>query len=230
MNQVFLVIFICVSSIHLAGCCMRQVLVRNITKGMILLSLMGYYLCSVASLITEKTPAHFLILMTTAMILSSLTGDLLLMHKGMKWFITGGVSFLLTHILLIIIFCHYILISRCIWWCIVLYVLCLCGIGVLLYHRIKRFLPGTVLILMFCYLFVNGLMNVFALLLLMSALQTAFICIFTGAMLFFASDAVLFLVRFDKKSRIYRNHFIVMFTYILAKFLLVQGIILLQML
>ena len=45
------------------------------------------------------------------------------------------------------------------------------------------------------------------------------------AVLFFASDSILFFVRF-KKDCVFKTHFMVMLTYILAQFLIVEGFIL----
>ena len=42
----------------------------------------------------------------------------------------------------------------------------------------------------------------------------------------FISDSVLFNVRFNKES-IFKTHFLVMLTYIVAEFLIVEGLILL---
>ena len=49
---------------------------------------------------------------------------------------------------------------------------------------------------------------------------------FIGAVLFFASDSTLFFVRF-KKDGLLKTHFLVMLTYILGEFLIVEGFILL---
>ena len=50
--------------------------------------------------------------------------------------------------------------------------------------------------------------------------------LFIGAVLFFASDSTLFFVRF-KKDGLLKTHFLVMLTYILGEFLIVEGFILL---
>ena len=51
---------------------------------------------------------------------------------------------------------------------------------------------------------------------------------YIGAVLFFASDCSLFLVRYYKPRKIvYKDHFTVMLTYILGELLITQGIIML---
>lgn len=47
---------------------------------------------------------------------------------------------------------------------------------------------------------------------------------FIGAVMFFISDSTLFYVRF-KKDTVFKNHFIVMLAYIIAEFMIVQGLI-----
>ena len=49
--------------------------------------------------------------------------------------------------------------------------------------------------------------------------------ILLGALLFLASDSLLFMVRFNKKLPFYRQHFNVMLTYTLAKLMIVMGFI-----
>jgi uncharacterized membrane protein YhhN len=53
--------------------------------------------------------------------------------------------------------------------------------------------------------------------------------VFAGAVLFFASDAMVLVVRLHRTKELWRQHFLVMLTYILAKFFIVQGIILLSL-
>ena len=76
------------------------------------------------------------------------------------------------------------------------------------------------------YLGMNTLMNLFAALQAFSDGGMGSELILFGALLFLASDSILFLVRFDKKLPFYGKHFNVMLTYTLAKLLIVTGFIL----
>ena len=79
---------------------------------------------------------------------------------------------------------------------------------------------------MAAYLLANSAMNCFALYQLVSLPCLATAVTFIGAVLFFISDSTLFYVRFKKDGRL-KTHFIVMLTYILAEFLIVEGFVLL---
>ena len=69
-------------------------------------------------------------------------------------------------------------------------------------------------------------MNVFAFMLLVSRPCAATALTYIGAVSFFASDSLLFLTKFYKKP-MWRGHFPVMLTYIIAEFLITQGILML---
>lgn len=81
---------------------------------------------------------------------------------------------------------------------------------------------------MYIYLLANSAMNVFALMQLLSTGTLGAVIAYIGAVLFFASDCSLFLVRYYKPRKIvYKDHFTVMLTYILGELLITQGIIML---
>ena len=75
------------------------------------------------------------------------------------------------------------------------------------------------------YLVINGVMNCFALFRLIADPCLATVLTFIGAVSFFASDSILFYVRF-KKNGFFKTHFMVMLTYLLAEFLIVEGFLL----
>ena len=84
------------------------------------------------------------------------------------------------------------------------------------------------LCLMCFYLFCNSAMNVFALIQLTNAPSKGTVVAYIGAILFFISDCLLFLVRYyKKKDIIYKKHFFVMLTYILGEFMITLGTLLL---
>lgn len=150
------------------------------------------------------------------------------MKRGVKWFVAGGIAFGVAHGCLIAIFLPHIVFSSVSWRLVIVFG---AALGLFIFKMrtiLKRYLPASVLNMMMLYLLLNAVMNLFACMQLMSGFDTAAVLQFAGALLFFVSDTLLFLVRFDKKSRVYKKHFGVMLTYILAKFFLVQGIIILM--
>ena len=94
------------------------------------------------------------------------------------------------------------------------------------FKGLKEHLPKALFYPMFVYLLINGSMNSFALFQLISMPCKASVITFIGAVLFFISDSTLFYTRF-KKDTIFKNHFVVMLTYIIAEFLIVQGFVML---
>ncbi len=216
MKYVFLAIFILSSIIHLYASMCKMVKLRAITKPFLLLSLLGWYVLSVAE------PRAIVI----AALITSWLGDVLLIPKGVKWFSIGGMSFLLSHICFIVAYCVNIDFGVIPIWAILLAAAVYITITMIVFGRLKAHLPEKLFLPMMFYLLVNGTMNCFALYQLISIPCIATAVSFIGAVLFFASDSSLFFVRF-KKDGLLKTHFIVMLTYILGEFLIIQGLILL---
>ena len=86
-------------------------------------------------------------------------------------------------------------------------------------------MPKVTIRMMLAYLLGNVTMNLFAALQAVSNINHGSSLILLGALLFLASDCLLFLVRFNKKLPFYRQHFNVMLTYTLAKLMIVMGFI-----
>jgi len=216
MKYLFLALFLLSSAIHLYGSYIDNRKIRAWSKGFILLCLLGWYFCS----------ASFVSWIVVIAILASWLGDVLLIPKGIKWFIAGGISFMVSHFFFA--FAYWPNID---FWSLPVWAVIAAGIFyftmvVLVFRGLRPHLPHGLFYPMFFYLLINGTMNCFALYQLMSIPCTATIITFIGAILFFTSDSILFYVRF-KKDSIWKNHFIVMLTYILAEFLIVQGIMML---
>ena len=91
MKIVFLAVFFVSTAVHLYASLRKDTRLRNITKPFILLSLLGFYVLAARSVSTAVVLA----------LLFSWLGDVLLMPKGNQWFVSGGVSFLISHILFI---------------------------------------------------------------------------------------------------------------------------------
>ena len=214
MKYIFLAVFIISTSIHLYASAKKNRRLRNITKPFILLALLGFYLFAARSIL----PAIVL-----ALIFSWL-GDVLLMPRGVKWFTAGGISFMISHLFFILGYSKDIVfdsLSPAV--VIILALLFICAV-VLIFSKLKEYLPKRLFYPMFLYLLLNGAMNCFAIYRLLSkpCASTAITCI--GAILFFTSDASLFFVRFKKQGRL-KTHFLVMLTYSIGEFLIVLGLL-----
>ncbi len=216
MKYVFLAIFIIVSALHLYGSYINDRKLRAWSKGFILLSLLGWY-CYSAS------PVQWIVV---AALLMSWLGDMLLIPHGIKWFTAGGVSFMLSHMFFTLVYYPNVAFQRIPIWIIVIAAAVYFTAVLFIFRGLKPHLPKMMFFPMFFYLLVNGAMNCFAFYQLLSVPCVAAAVTFIGAMLFFASDSILFFVRF-KKDSVWKNHFLVMLTYIFAEFLIVWGIVML---
>ena len=215
MNFIYLVIFILTTILHLYATYSNNRPFRNVTKGFIILSLLGFYHTSVSD------PSWFIIIA----ILLSWIGDILLIPKGKKWFIAGGSSFLISHVFFILGFNELFDIGE-----VPLYFLipiaCMYVLAcILIFMKLKQFLHKILILPMFFYLMVNGAMNCFAWYRMIEGFSVPTLMTVIGAVLFFISDTALFFVDFNKNSRM-RSHFLVMLTYSLGEFLIVLGLIL----
>lgn len=213
MKYIFLTLFILSSMVHLYGSYINNSKIRACSKGFILLGLLGWYCCSALS---------FSWIVVIA-ILASWLGDMLLIPRGIKWFTAGGISFMVSHYFFALVYWPNIDFSRFPVWSVIVAGIFYFTIVVFVFRGLRPHLPHGLFYPMFLYLLINGTMNCFALFQLMSLPCTATIVTFAGAVLFFTSDSILFYVRF-KKDSVWKNHFLVMLTYIFAEFLIVQGI------
>lgn len=216
MKFVFLAVFLISAAIHLYASYKSDKPLRNKTKPFILLGLLGWYICC------AENPQTIVIVA----ILTSWLGDVLLIPKGVKWFATGGVSFAVSHFCFMLAYLPQIDFAAVPLWAIILTAAVYITVVCLVFKGLKPHLPKQLFYPMFAYLLINGSMNSFALFQLISMPCRATVITFIGAVMFFISDSTLFYVRF-KKDTIFKNHFIVMLTYIIAELLIVQGLIML---
>lgn len=216
MKYVFLAIFVISSAIHLYASRKRDVKLRAYTKGFILLALLGWYCCSV----DRVSPV------VVVALLASWLGDVLLIPKGVKWFVAGGISFMVSHAFFVLTYYPHVDFSVIPLWLIVAAAAVYFAAVWLVFRGLKAHLPKALFYPMFLYLLINGTMNCFAFYQLVSLPCAATAVTFIGAMLFFASDSLLFYTRFKKETKL-KTHFPVMVTYIFAEFLIVLGIIML---
>lgn len=216
MKFVFLAVFLISGVIHLYASYKSDKPLRNKTKPFLLLALLGWYICC------AENPQGIVI----AAIITSWLGDVLLIPKGVKWFTIGGISFGVSHLCFMLAYQSHIDFSLIPIWAIILIAAAYFTASVLVFKNLKPHLPKSLFYPMFVYLLINGAMNSFAFFQLISHPCKAAVITFVGAVLFFISDSTLFNVRFNKDT-IFKNHFLVMLTYIIAEFMIIQGLIML---
>ena len=214
LGYAFLAVFAVSTAIHLYASVKKDTKKRNITKPFILLSLLGFYVC---------TASHAALFIILALIFSWL-GDVLLIPQGTKWFTAGGIAFMVSHAFFIAGYCKDIVFSSIPVWLIALLGVFFVATVSVIFSKLKPHLPKALFYPMFLYLLINGAMNCFAIFRLVSNPTAATITTAIGAALFFVSDSSLFFVRFNKDSRM-KTHFIVMLTYSIGEFLIVLGLL-----
>lgn len=214
MEYVFLAVFAVASIVHLYASWKQEKKLRNWTKGFIVSALLGWYL-------TAGDPPKAV---TALALFFSWLGDVLLIPHGTKWFTAGGIAFMASHFLFIFSYLPNVDFGK-VGIPLLLGAAAVYVAAVLLVFRgLKGHLPKKLAPAMFLYLLINGAMNCFAFWQLVSRPCLASALVFAGAILFFASDSILFYVRFNKDSKL-KSHFPVMVTYILAEFLIVLGLL-----
>lgn len=216
MKTLFLLLFAAVSAVHLAASFVSNKKLRAATKGFILLFLLLYYLFA-----AEKRNGVLI-----AAVATSWLGDVLLIPPGNGWFAAGGISFMLSHFCFIAVYIMAVNFADVNVLLTVLAFLVYCVLIFLVFRALRETTPKKLYGGMIFYLLCNAAMNVFAFMLLVSRPCAATALTYIGAVSFFASDSLLFLTKFYKKP-MWRGHFPVMLTYIIAEFLITQGILML---
>ncbi len=220
LSYVFLALLAVSSVVHLIGSWIENNKMRMVTKPMLLIFILLYYLAA-----APRESRSILLILALA---TSWLGDVLLMPPGNKWFIMGGISFLISHFFFISVYVSNIDFSAVKWVFVIPAALVYYGIGFAVMSMIRRTVPKPMLPPMYFYLMVNGTMNVFAFMQLLTIPCAGSVIAMIGAILFYISDCTLFLVRYHKnKNLIFKKHFTVMFTYILGEFLITLGMVLL---
>lgn len=214
MKYLFIATFWISTLIHLYASKEKNTKLRNYSKPFILPSLLGMYVCSTENVLWSAVLAFIF----------SWLGDLFLIGKGVKWFSVGGVAFMISHFFFMISYSYDIPFDQVNIFLFLGIFLFYVTIVSFIFKELKKHLPKSLVIPMFFYLSINGLMNCFSLIRLISNVTTSNIITFIGATLFFISDSILFFVRFNKNSR-FKTHFWVMFTYSIGEFLIALGLI-----
>ena len=215
---VFLALFCAVSCVHLVHSWRDEPKKRAYTKPFLLPLLIGFYVFA------AKSVSPVLL----AALLTSWLGDVLLIPKGTKWFVMGGLSFLASHVLFMCVYLPRLGFSPWNLWVLLPAAAVYYGISVKVTLTLRETLPKMMLVPMILYLLANSTMNLFALLQLLTLRSVGAGVAYAGAVLFFASDCTLYLVRYHKnKDLIFKKHFTVMLTYLLGEALITVGVLLL---
>ena len=214
MSRVFVILLVIVSSAHLYASWANDNKLRAVTKPFILVCIGLWYLFRTGS------PDRLVV----AAVFFGWLGDILLIPRGTKWFSMGGISFMLGHVFYIAAFAARTDFSNIRWFNVFFAFVVYFFVAVRLMGSIKKDMSPRLYYPMLTYLAVNGTMNIFALMYLMSGLRPEALIVYVGAILFFISDCCLFLVRFRRPPVMKHRHFSVMLTYILAEFLIVYGL------
>lgn len=219
MKNLFLILYIAVSALHLVASWRDEPERRKKTKPFLLILLLLYYLFA------AKNPSVLLILA----LLTSWLGDVLLIPKGHKWFTLGGIAFMFSHLFFVLLYCGQITLSKVSPVLIVLLAAAYYGFSLFIIRRIRDNTPKAMVAPMYFYLICNSTMNIFAMMQLLSRPSLAAAVAYVGALLFYVSDCCLFLVRYGKKPEIvFKKHFTVMLTYLLGELLIVVGMLMLK--
>lgn len=215
MKYIFLALFILFSLAHLYGSFIDEKEIRKYTKGFVLLCLLAYYLLAAGTI----KP------LIVAALAFSLIGDMLLLGK--RFFVLGGVSFAFAHVCFSLAFASGTDFSRIPFWVYIVAGAVYIGIIVAMLTRVRHFASKTFLVGVGGYLLALSSTGAFALLQFISNPCFATGLIFVGGLFFLVSDVTLLRFRLIKGVKIWRNHFPIMITYIIAEFLIIYGTILL---
>lgn len=212
-DRILLILFVIVSLGELASELIGNSSLHTITKPMIMLSLIGYYILA--------SPSRSMI--TIIAMVASLAGDVLLMNP--TYFIAGLVAFLISHILYIFSYrqhqdgdssnpltgVHRVRLA---------FPILLAGTGlvVILYPSL-----GDLKIPVVIYAAVITLMALTALFRYGKTTPKSFWLVFAGAVLFMMSDSILAINKFLQPVPF--GGFLIMLTYISAQYCIVTGLV-----
>lgn len=209
-----LALFVLATVVHLNASLKQNKALRNKTKPFILIGLTGFYLSAADPAILSVVLALFF----------SWLGDMLLIPKGTKWFVAGGIAFMVSHAFFILSYVQETDFAALPKLLIFLFPAAFAAASLIIFRYLRPHLPKALFYPMLLYLLINGAMNCFAWFRAATAGRAAGIVTAIGALLFFVSDSSLFFVRFNKESRL-KTHFLVMLTYSLGEFLIILGLI-----
>ncbi len=217
MKYLFLGLFAGFSIVHLYYSWKDEKKGRAATKPFLLILIALYYVVS----------CDTLSLLLLFALLTSWLGDVLLIPQGTKWFISGGLSFFVSHFLFIAVYFGRINFGKVPWIAAILLACVYFAIAAKIIVMLRNSTPKEMRVAMYGYLIANTAMNVFAFMQMITNFSIGSVVAYIGAVLFFISDCSLFLVRYYDKPVVFKKHFTVMLTYLLGEFLITQGVLLL---
>lgn len=216
MKYIRLCLFGVFSLIHLYHSFIDDSKARSKTKPFLLLFLMLFYFLAAR----EK---NYLLL--SALFFSWL-GDVLLIPKGDKWFFRGGIAFIFSHLFFIASYIPNITLKGIPWLAVIPAAIIYFGISFVIIRIIRPTTPESMVVPMYIYLLCNSTMNLFSFIQLLQHGNSGALLALIGAILFFVSDCVLFIVRYGERPEvIYKKHFSVMLAYLSGEFLIVLGML-----
>ena len=189
---------------------------RPYTKVLLVPLILAWYL------LCAESPDRFLV----AALIAAWVGDVLLMPAGDKWFVAGGVAFLAAHVLFILVFAPQIRAGALRPAVLLPAALAYLAAVWLVFRRVWKPAPKAMRMPMAAYLVANTVMNLCAMARAMSLPGPGPVIAWTGALLFFASDCLLFLVDYGGLKERLRHYFYVMLTYVPGVFLITLGVLL----
>ena len=219
MKILFVFLFAVFSVLHLIASWQDNRKFRAYTKPFLLLFLLLYYIAAENELSVPLVLA----------LVTSWLGDVLLIPKGHRWFAFGGIAFMLSHLFFILVYLQKIDLTHQPWLLIIPVAVLYYGVALRIIVSLKENTPKMMIFPMYFYLLCNSTMNIFALMQLCTNRNAAAAVAYAGALLFYISDCLLFLVRYHPDTElIYKKHFFVMLTYLLGEFLITCGILMLR--
>ena len=217
MNYLFLALLAVFFVVHLYHSWTDERKKRAITKPFLLPMIILYYVFSVSEI-------NWILIVA---LVTSWIGDVLLIPKGIKWFASGGISFLVSHIAFIFVYVNNIKFSDVELSLVIPVAVIYVAVAAIIF---KILIPHNnnkpLFAAMGFYILANATMNIFAFMQMITLKTPGAIIAYLGAFLFFCSDCSLFVVDFHpKRDMIFKRHFTVMLTYVLGELLITQGIL-----
>jgi len=167
-----------------------------------------------------KEPSGLLL----AALFTSWLGDVLLIPRGNRWVIMGGISFLISHLLLMVLYLPRIDFAEVPWFWLLPVAAVYTLLSVKSVRAVRDNTPKPMLIAFWLYLLTNSAMNLLALMQLLTTRHAGAAVAYAGAVLFFLSDCILFLVRYHRNPDLVpKRHFPVMLCYLSGEFLITLG-------
>jgi uncharacterized membrane protein YhhN len=136
------------------------------------------------------------------------------------------VSFFISHLLFIAVYIPDLQPDSVPWALLAVLAPLYIGISLAIIRAVRPTTPKLMVLPMYLYLVANSTMNLFALARLFAHRTPGSIVAYSGAVLFFLSDCILFLVRYYRKPDvIFKKHFSVMLAYLTGELLITLGML-----